>query len=277
VISSTVEIQDGLLARYPQAPRERFTVIPNGFDSADFPQQPDIPAAPSPAEPMTVAYFGSLYSNRDPRPLFEALRILKADGIGSDRLRIQHFGPPNARAEAAARAAGVADMFESLGKLPYRDGLLRMRSVSALLILGADDTDRFCVATKTYEYLWARRPILALVPRGPIQRLVEEEGCGRAVSPADVAAISDAVRAFLRDHAAGRLGSTASRAVDRFDRKSLTREFASVLGQVSGHRTARARTTNRHRSTVRRPHGESHETVSIGQPMKSESISRVLA
>lgn len=238
IISSTAEIQDALLERYPRAPRDRFVVIPNGFDAADLPRAASSPSVPSPTDAMTVAYFGSLYRNRDPGPLFDALRILKDEGLGSDRLRVEHVGPANVRAEAAARAAGVDDMFVSVGKLPYREALMRMRCASALLIIGAEDTDQFCVATKTYEYLWAQRPILALVPRGPIQRLVEEEGRGRAVNPHDVAAIAESLRTMLREHELGRLAAITPQGIDRFDRKSLTRELASVLSRVSAPRAS---------------------------------------
>lgn len=251
-ISSTEEIHDKLRETYPFVPAHRFAIIPNGYDPGDMPEETELSAVPRPMEPMTIAYFGSLYSNRNPAPLFEAIRLLKSDGLGAADIRVQHIGPVSTAAESAARAAGVSEIFESVGRLEYRAALRRMRESSILLIVGADDTDRYCVATKTYEYLWSRRPVLALVPPGPIERLVKRERVGRVVNPNDANAIAIAIRGMLAAHQAGELSVGASQRIEAFNRESLTREFAALLTHVSRNRIREGRRPIAHRKSVPR-------------------------
>lgn len=233
VISSTDEIRDEYVRRYPELPSGKFCVIPNGFDPCDFPDTERNAASPSPPDPMTVTYFGTLYGDRDPRPIFEALRILRdRSAPGAPGLRIRFVGSAPQDIERWAAEAGVRNMIEVIGLVPYRRAAAMMRESSVLLIVGAAETDKYCVATKTYEYIAAGRPILALVPAGPIQRLIERERVGRVAPPQDPTAIAEALLHFLERYRRQGLHGIPSERAARYNRKMLTGELAALLTRV---------------------------------------------
>jgi glycosyltransferase involved in cell wall biosynthesis len=56
---------------------------------------------------------------------------------------------------------------------------------------------------KTYEYLAARRPILAAVPDGDVREMLEPLPNATVVRPADVAAMAEAIQARVAAASAG--------------------------------------------------------------------------
>ena len=87
---------------------------------------------------------------------------------------------------------------------------------------------------KTYEYLRAGRPILALTSQGALADLLRRTGGAWVADPADQAAVTRAVR---ETHAAWRRGEPALRAdstlVADFDRRRLAGRFAALFNQRS--------------------------------------------
>lgn len=246
IISSTREIENEFRRRYPHLPADRFATIPNGFDPDDLPSAEIAAPSPPPQAPMTVAYFGKLYGNRDPEPLLRAMKQIRDQSPnGAPPIQFRLYGPPSPQALDRASDLGLADAVEYCGQLPYRDALVQMRQESVLLILGAADSDVYCVATKTYEYLSARRPVLALVPEGPISTIIGAGEQNRVAPPTDVDAIARALNAMRDRHTQGELGATTGDGVSKFDRSRLTGDLARVLDQISAGQLARRRAIER--------------------------------
>jgi glycosyltransferase involved in cell wall biosynthesis len=74
---------------------------------------------------------------------------------------------------------------------------------------------------KVYEYIGARKPILALVPDGYLKTTILEAG-GKTVAPGDVAGISNALGEFLALHEKRQLKGPGPEVVEKYDRRTLT-------------------------------------------------------
>ena len=87
-------IAEDAMAKYPDLPREKFVHIPNGFDSADFPE-PDIAkraARPSNAK-CTITYSGSLYGPRNPLSFLKAIeQLIERREIEPAKLHLRFVG-----------------------------------------------------------------------------------------------------------------------------------------------------------------------------------------
>jgi glycosyltransferase involved in cell wall biosynthesis len=153
-------------ARYPELPAERFVLIENGYDEGNFSEAEDsAPAATGGAGgPLVLVHSGIIYpSERDPVPLFEALAALLADGrIGPGTLRIKLRAPVHDEyLEELIRKHGIGSIVTIEPHVPYREALAEMLAADGLLVLqGANCNCQ--IPAKIYEYLRARRPILAL-------------------------------------------------------------------------------------------------------------------
>ena len=153
--------------RYPQAPAHRFVLIENGYDEENFPApQADAPpvSAPQAANTVVMLHSGIIYpSERDPRPLFAALAALLQDGLVCGvRLRLVLRAPVHDSYLLALIAAhGLQGVVEVAPHLPYRAALAEMLAADALPLLQAANCNHQ-IPAKLYEYLRARRPLLAL-------------------------------------------------------------------------------------------------------------------
>lgn len=131
-------------------------IVLNGFDEADYPA-----AAPEWSPDLRIVYTGTIYPGKQSaRPLFEALRLM---GPRAERIRAAFYGAGGGYALAEARAAGVDRLVELHGMVSYHESLRQQRAADALLLLLWNDAREEGIYTgKLFEYLGARRPILAI-------------------------------------------------------------------------------------------------------------------
>ena len=140
---------------------------------------------------------------------------------------------------AAASRLDLDGAWEETGFLPYRDAIAAQRAADALLLLipHAGGRGATVISGKVYEYLAARRPILAAVPPdGVAAALVESAGAGDVADPDDPAAQSRALEALVDRRRNGGLPDVALDAAlaESMSRRERARELADVLHEVAG-------------------------------------------
>ena len=87
---------------------------------------------------------------------------------------------------------------------------------------------------KTYEYLRAGRPILALTSEGALADFLLRTGAGWVVNPKDNAGILAAVRERYRQWKEGRIIRVADPVVVRaFDRRALAGRLGDLFDRLS--------------------------------------------
>lgn len=149
--------------RYPQA-AGNFELIPNGYDEANFPD-PHTVADSKTGDQLTIVHSGAMQPNgRDPTNFFEALKILKHNG-DLDALRIRVVFRACGFAERyreLAEKTGVSDLLKFPDYLPYEDAIREMMSADGLMLFQGTVYNH-AVPAKLYEYLYARKPIFAMV------------------------------------------------------------------------------------------------------------------
>lgn len=146
----------------------RLEVIENGVDLEEPPwREPCRPAS----DRFDVVYTGVLTEDRSPEPFFRAaglaiaqspefardLRIIIAGRIGTTRFLAR-------RHRAMAKEAGLREHLEEPGYLPHDEVIRLQRSAGLLLTIVAGGTH--IASGKSYEYVAAGRPILALTEPG---------------------------------------------------------------------------------------------------------------
>lgn len=232
-------------ARHPALADSRVAVIENGYDEEAFAAVES--PAPAPLDPgvLTLLHSGIVYQEeRDPTALMQALALLRArNPAAAARLRLRFRAPVHdARLLALARAAGVETAIEVLPAVGYRAALDEMLRADGLLVLQAANCNEQ-IPAKVYEYLRARRPIVALTdPAGDTARTLARAGQSAVAALDDATAIAALLERFVADPAA--LGVPTQEAVARHSRRSRTAEFAALLdGALADDATlARCRT-----------------------------------
>ncbi|MES2758014.1 MAG: glycosyltransferase [Pseudomonadota bacterium] len=222
------------LTRFPDIPASRFTLLENGFDEENFADAESLAAAPQGAR-FRLVHSGVIYpSERDPIPLFEALAELKAQGsirADSFELVLRATGHDDYLAKLIADA-GIGDLVTLAPHVSYRDALAEMVTAGGLLILQATNCNHQ-VPAKLYEYLRARRPILALTdPIGDTAATLQKAGID-TIAPLDSkTAIAEAVLRFLALAEAGTAPLASSADVNANSRRARTGVLAALLDTI---------------------------------------------
>lgn len=228
----TANARDATRERYP-AVRSRLLVLPNGIDSEELPRVD--PAAPKRrGERFVITYLGTLYLNRDPRSFLHGLRrfVCSLDPAGR-RVRVNLVGGceyyHSVSVRALCRELGLEEVVRLQGFVPHDESMRLMRESDVLLLLAQRQPDS--IPAKTYEYLWARTPILCICePEGGTARLVEELGGGITVPPDDPEAVA---AALARLHALPpgdeRQPVASAASLSRFDAPRQTEELVELI------------------------------------------------
>lgn len=207
----------------------RFHVVQNGYDAADFAASP----APS-SDAFVLSYVGSLYASRNPEALWKALQRLQAkDAV--PRLHVRLVGSVDAQVRAAIARHGLAERVEHVPYVPHQEAVRHMQT-SALLLLVVEDfpAAEGMMTGKLYEYLASGRPVLGIGPaQGDAASLLEKTDAGRMFDRADVEGVARLVQAHYAAWAEGapKAGARPDD-VQPYSREAQTRRLASVLEEV---------------------------------------------
>lgn len=225
--------------RYPELPAERWALIPNGYDEANF---RDAEALAGEGGPLgmpgqrVLVHAGLLYpAERDPRPFFTALARLKASGeLAAAKLKVVlratghdgHYAPMLAE-------LGIADLVELAPPVPYRQALAEMLRADGLLLFQAANCNHQ-IPAKLYEYLRAGRPILALTdPAGDTAATLREAAAGTVVRLDDADDIEQGLRAFMAQLEKGAQAMPGESVVRGYERGVGAARLAALLDAVT--------------------------------------------
>jgi O-antigen/teichoic acid export membrane protein/glycosyltransferase involved in cell wall biosynthesis len=198
VLTSTDQHRDALRRRYPEA-EERIVAVRNGCDDEPFPQIPR-------TRRFTVRYAGSIYLDRDPRPLFRAAaRLIASERLTPDDFALEFMGAVTTHdgvpLEELARRAGVAPFVRCEPPRPRAEAL-RFQAGASMLALLPQDSD-LAIPAKVFEYLRYPAWILALAEPGSATAELLAGSGADVVSGEDMDAIFAILSRRIREHRAG--------------------------------------------------------------------------
>lgn len=226
------------LERYPDFPADRALIIPNGFDEASFAGLDAAPpAGPDAKHTLTLLHSGVLYPgpDRDPSAFLQAVRRLVDEAPEwKSRLRIRLRASGYLTTYAAMIAdLGLQEIVELAPSVPYRAALAEMMAVDGLLVFQGY-TSNPAIPAKLYEYLRARRPILALTDGdGDTAALLRKLNVGTVLPIEESSAIESGLKAFLGELDAGTARVLAPEKCADFDRTRGADALAQILDAVA--------------------------------------------
>jgi glycosyltransferase involved in cell wall biosynthesis len=214
-------------------PHTRTLSIPSGFD----PDEVSTHAATD--REFSIVYTGQLYEGRqDPSPLFRALQGLIDDGaIDASQVRVRFLGDCPRWLRNAVEQHGLGASVDFHGIVPRDEALCRQRSAQLLLLLNWDDPREAGVYTgKVFEYLAARRPILAIGgPKGVVSELLDETGAGHHIT--ELEELKAVLVAWYGDYVSAgevRYGGIPNE-LDKHTQRVMAARYAQALEEAVAH------------------------------------------
>ncbi len=233
-----------MYARLQPEASERIRVIENGYDEETFVKVEQWIASSSIAERTQTSeqrfillHSGIIYpSERDPRPLFDALAELKQQGILNAKefcLRLR-ASAHDEWLDGLIKERGIADLVALEPPIPYREALLEMMNSDALLIMQASNCNQQ-IPAKLYEYLRSRKPVLALTdPIGDTATALRSAGLQSIIPLDDRLAIEVSLPAFIARVRSRTEILPNSDVVQRSSREGRTTDLAELFNQIIG-------------------------------------------
>lgn len=213
---------------------DKIRVITNGFDPADFPPLDEQPPS---NDQFRLVYSGALYgAQRSLTPLLAGIRLaIDSKRVPENQFRLILVGSISSDLKAEIDRAGLENLVSCLGYQSHQESLLQIRSADALLlVIGEAPGSEGIFTGKIFEYLAARKPVLALAPPGVAADLIIAATAGMVAHPKDVQAIANCL-VELFDHWRNGTQWKAfnQEVIHRYSRVRLTAQLAGYLDEIT--------------------------------------------
>jgi glycosyltransferase involved in cell wall biosynthesis len=223
-VMATSPMADTYAERYP-ALACKLRTITNGYDEDDF-----LGLTPRRSDRFTFLHSGSLYSAfRRPDGFLRAYRrALDADPAMRRGSRVVFVGSAPSELEGLVADLALGGNVLALGYLPHRESLEHLVGADALVLICG--SDRMEQSGKVFEYMRARKPVIAVAREdGAAARVVGECGGGVVVPGRETGRLQEAIaRAFAGEIVPG----TDESGLGKYSREELTRSLAEVLDEA---------------------------------------------
>jgi hypothetical protein len=231
-------IMQDVLGKYPELPRDKFIHIPNGFDSADFPEPDMTKRAVRPKnEKCTITYSGSLYGPRNPLSFLKAVEsLIERKEIDPNKMTLRFVGRFGAPIHEMLDRPFVRAMIEKIEYVPHARAVALLLDSDALLLIVDDVASVSAIVPgKVYEYLGAARPIIAIAPpEGAIGELLQETGAGETVRQSDIAGQGRIIKRIYDDWLRGESSFLMrSEKISQYERREATRKLAGLFDKLT--------------------------------------------
>lgn len=210
---------------------KQICTIANGFDPDDYARN-----GHRLTDQFSITYTGQLYrGRRDPTPFLETIRELIVEGVlARDNLQVRFYGAVEPWLTTSINALGLSDITEIAGTISRHEAIERQRESQILLQLGwYDPREKGQHTGKLFEYLAARRPILAVggAP-GVMTDILAETGAGVHVQ-SKIEMRHYLTAAYRHFKIMGCVPYDGNeRAINQYTHAEMARKFADLLNSV---------------------------------------------
>lgn len=211
--------------------RKKVYVITNGF----YPEKMSN-GKPALTSEFTITYTGQIYVKQDPSKLLTALKDLTSEGIvDQNDVSVRFFGPENEVLAKEIEEYGLSAIVKQFGIMSREESFEKQRESQALLLLKWEDPKQRGIYTgKVFEYLAAKRPILATGGTADVvTELLNETNAG--VDAQTVEDTKEALRRLYHEYKhTGRVSYKGNaEKVSKYSYRGIAQKYAEVINTVT--------------------------------------------
>lgn len=228
IISVSEARKAELIASFPEIDKNKHVVITNGFDSADIAVKNN-----GRFDTLTFIHAGTLYSSDG------------VDDFLASFFEIMHKHPElrqemHALFLGSKPASTVFDKLERMGAASHHHRIARNECLALmakahvpLIFLKNDTVYAGCIASKLFECMMLKKPVLAVVPEGETKSLIEKLKMGAIVNYGEHEQLKAALLDYYRQYKANRIDAVIDeQSIARFERKALTQQLVALLEKL---------------------------------------------
>jgi len=218
VTSPTTKKEFEMIAKTP------IVVITNGYDISeklDFERDSF----------FSISHIGSLLSERNPEVLWKVLAgICKENPSFKNDLQLKFAGAVSGEVMQSLESFNLISKCEFLGYVSHSEALKLQNQSQVLLLVEINSAEtQAIIPGKLFEYLAAKRPIIALGPKeSDIEGIISETKSGKYFSYWDDDALKSEILTLYNHFKNGDL-RIASEGIEKYSRRELTKQMASLI------------------------------------------------
>lgn len=229
--------------RHPRAKAEMLCLLPG----AEPPSVPDAAQNHRYTDICVLGHFGTLTETRSLVHFLKAFDVWRAlDPLAAARCQIHIYGSAlDAPSKAYVAAHKLEGYMKVWGRLEYDESMglsgrqqvsIKMRQTDVLLLTHGDTAE--CaeyIPSKFYEYLWANRPLLAMVQQNPqLVALAHQQGFYVAAAT-DIESIVAQLKLIFKDWEHRTLG--ANHLIQPIGVRAMTQSIVQRVAALEGAKT----------------------------------------
>ena len=199
-------------------------VITNGYDQGyENPESLD--------SQFTISHIGSLLSKRNPNMLWKVLAdLVKEIPEFRETLRLQLIGLVSEEVLNSIEKNGLSEFVDKIDYVSHEKAIDYQKKSQVLLLLEIDaEETRGIIPGKLFEYLAAKRPVLAVGPQEwEAGELLANAGAGKVFSYQDESDLKKVILEWFQEYQSGKLHVEDSQ-IAQYSRRELTRNLAKLL------------------------------------------------
>lgn len=237
VVTVTSESIDSFQKKYPRLSKTKFKLIWNGYDAKEtLSAQKGLP--PRTGIKLRIIYTGILPAKRNPSAFFQALAEINQQHPLRDSLQVDFYGSIRQDFIDKASQLGLQGIVNFLGQVTRIESIRQILNADVgLIIIPEEEGSQTAIPGKLYEYIGARKIILALCPLdSACAHLVNEKKLGVAIPMNDIPVIKQTLHTLLDEHSSGKLNPRYQpEDLKEFERANQTRLLSAILASATGN------------------------------------------
>jgi len=225
-----VVIGNQMAERFKDIARIEATVIPNGYDEADFKNSPGYSG-----KEFKIVHVGTMNADRNHPAFWKVIsELIGEEPDLTSTLKIQQVGKTDVSVQQYVARFGLQNRVDIESYLPHDQIIPLLQSATVLYLPINNTPNAKSIRTgKIFEYLAAKRPILGIGPvDGDAADVIRECNAGEMIHFDNGTKLKEVLLRWLRLHQQEALLNLETNA-SKYSRKGLTAKFSGLLNEIT--------------------------------------------
>jgi glycosyltransferase involved in cell wall biosynthesis len=209
---------------------KRVEVITNGFDDEVLTKN-----LIRLDKKFTISYIGLLPKQSNPKLLFKVINALCLEDTGlKNDLQLNFIGDISNEVKLELKTNNLLDNSVFVGYVSHKEAIEYQKKSQVLLLLIPNVIKSEGILTgKLFEYLTAKRPILAIAPKkGDLSEILKNTNAGVVVDFNDEEKLISEIKKLYQQYKARNL-KVDSKNIEQYHRKELTKKLSEIIKSLS--------------------------------------------
>ncbi len=224
-----ITVSPGMTAEFKAYGISNISTITNGFD-----EQP-LQNTTTQVKDFVIVHLGSMPESRNPEIFWKAVsELLKIRPEFKASVKIRLIGKIDSVVRKSLKANAIEDYVSNESYIPHSETLKVLCEASALLlVINNTPNSNGILTNKFFEYLSAKRPIIAVGPvNGDAAEILRESNAGRISEYDDADGLKNYLSELFDLYSQNKLVVEPG-SIEKYSRKYLTSKLAGLLNDIT--------------------------------------------